>query len=209
MGLTETLCHYNTLFISQCSYFGVFVLMALESMIAPVPSELVMPFAGFLIFTGHFDPVAVMVASSLGSIVGSRLSYGMGSLGGAGPPVPGAFHSLYPGGRHPVERFPHLPGGAAQRKLAPHPAIHPFPGFPGGGRPGGRRRVPSMENQGITQFGVRTGPAMQNYRTFLIALLSLAMFVLSGIYFLNYLRQPGARLEAPPLNNAAAFARYG
>jgi membrane protein DedA with SNARE-associated domain len=81
MGLTETLCHYNTLFINQCSYFGVFVLMALESMIAPIPSELVMPFAGFLIFTGHFDPVAVMVASSLGSIAGSLVSYGMGRLG--------------------------------------------------------------------------------------------------------------------------------
>jgi membrane protein DedA with SNARE-associated domain len=50
-------------------------------MIAPVPSELVMPFAGFLIYTGHFDPVWVMVASSLGSIVGSLLSYGMGVLG--------------------------------------------------------------------------------------------------------------------------------
>jgi membrane protein DedA with SNARE-associated domain len=81
MGLTETLCHYNTLFINQCSYVGVFVLMALESMIAPIPSELVMPFAGFLIFTGHFDPWAVMVASSLGSVVGSLLSYGMGMLG--------------------------------------------------------------------------------------------------------------------------------
>ncbi|MBW1992081.1 MAG: DedA family protein [Deltaproteobacteria bacterium] len=81
MGLTETLCAYNTLFIQKCSYIGVFVLMALESMIAPVPSELVMPFAGFLIFTGHFDPVWVMVASSLGSISGSLLSYGMGVLG--------------------------------------------------------------------------------------------------------------------------------
>lgn len=81
MGLTETLCYYNTQFINQCSYAGVFLLMALESMIAPIPSELVMPFAGFLIFTGHFDPLAVMVASSLGSIVGSLLSYGMGMLG--------------------------------------------------------------------------------------------------------------------------------
>ena len=81
MGLTETLCYYNTLFINKCSYWGVFFLMALESMIAPVPSELVMPFAGFLIFTGHFDPWAVMIASSLGSIVGSLLSYGMGMLG--------------------------------------------------------------------------------------------------------------------------------
>ena len=81
MGLTETLCYYNTLFINKCSYWGVFFLMTLESMIAPVPSELVMPFAGFLIFTGHFDPWAVMIASSLGSIVGSLLSYGMGMLG--------------------------------------------------------------------------------------------------------------------------------
>ena len=81
MGLTETLCYYNTLFINKCSYGGVFFLMALESMIAPVPSELVMPFAGFLIFTGHFDPWAVMIASSLGSIAGSLISYGMGMLG--------------------------------------------------------------------------------------------------------------------------------
>jgi membrane protein DedA with SNARE-associated domain len=81
MGLTESLCYYNTLFINQCSYAGVFVLMALESMIAPIPSELVMPFAGFLIYTGHFDPLAVMVASSLGSVAGSLISYGMGRLG--------------------------------------------------------------------------------------------------------------------------------
>ena len=63
MGLTEALCHYNTLFINQCSYFGIFGLMALESMIAPIPSELVMPFAGFLIFMGHFDVMPVIVAS--------------------------------------------------------------------------------------------------------------------------------------------------
>ncbi len=81
MGITEALCHYNTQLIHSCSYFGVFVLMALESMIAPIPSELVMPFAGFLIFTGHFDPWAVMIASSLGSIAGSLVSYGLGVLG--------------------------------------------------------------------------------------------------------------------------------
>lgn len=81
MGLTEALCNYNTAIIQQCSYIGIFILMALESMIAPVPSELVMPFAGFLIFTGHFDPVWVMVASSLGSIIGSLISYSMGVLG--------------------------------------------------------------------------------------------------------------------------------
>jgi membrane protein DedA with SNARE-associated domain len=81
MGLTEALCYYNTWFINQCSYVGVFLLMTLESMVAPIPSELVMPFAGFLIFTGEFSVVPVLVASTLGSIVGSLLSYGMGMLG--------------------------------------------------------------------------------------------------------------------------------
>ncbi|MBI4643300.1 MAG: DedA family protein [Deltaproteobacteria bacterium] len=81
MGITETLCNYNTQLIHSCSYFGVFILMTLESMVAPIPSELVMPFAGFLIFTGQFNPWAVLVASSLGSITGSLLSYGMGVLG--------------------------------------------------------------------------------------------------------------------------------
>jgi membrane protein DedA with SNARE-associated domain len=81
MGLTEALCYYNTWFINQCSYVGVFLLMTLESMVAPIPSELVMPFAGFLIFTGEFSVVPVLVASTMGSIVGSLLSYGMGMLG--------------------------------------------------------------------------------------------------------------------------------
>jgi len=81
MGFTETLMHYNTMLIEYLGYGGVFLLMALESMIAPVPSELVMPFAGFLIVKGEFTILGVMVASSLGSIVGSLLSYGMGMLG--------------------------------------------------------------------------------------------------------------------------------
>jgi membrane protein DedA with SNARE-associated domain len=81
MGLTEFLVHYNTLLIHYLGYGGIFILMALESMIFPIPSELIMPFAGFLIVTGQFDPVWVIVASSLGSIAGSLLSYGMGALG--------------------------------------------------------------------------------------------------------------------------------
>jgi membrane protein DedA with SNARE-associated domain len=81
MGLTEFLVHYNTLLIHYLGYGGIFILMALESMIFPIPSELVMPFAGFLIVTGQFDPVWVIVASSLGSIAGSLLSYGMGTFG--------------------------------------------------------------------------------------------------------------------------------
>jgi len=82
MGLTEALCHYNTAIIQQCSYIGIFILMTLESLIAPVPSELVMPFAGFLIAEGRFTFFGVIFFSTLGSIVGSLLSYAMGRYGG-------------------------------------------------------------------------------------------------------------------------------
>jgi membrane protein DedA with SNARE-associated domain len=83
MGLTETLLHYITQLISYLGYTGVFILMALESMIAPIPSEMVMPFAGFLIYTGQFTVLGVMLASSLGSIAGSLASYWMGRKGEA------------------------------------------------------------------------------------------------------------------------------
>ncbi len=68
--------------ISYLGYFGVFFLMVLESMLAPVPSELVMPFAGFLAAQGRFSFALVVLFSSLGSIIGSLLSYYMGLYGG-------------------------------------------------------------------------------------------------------------------------------
>jgi membrane protein DedA with SNARE-associated domain len=68
--------------ISTIGYPGIFFLMVLESMVVPIPSELVMPFAGFLISRGDFSFLFVIVASSLGSIVGSLISYYMGKYGG-------------------------------------------------------------------------------------------------------------------------------
>ena len=68
--------------ISASSYFGIFILMALESMIAPVPSEVVMPFAGYLVLQRKLNIPGAILASSLGSIFGSLLSYYMGLYGG-------------------------------------------------------------------------------------------------------------------------------
>ncbi len=68
--------------ISTIGYLGVFFLMVMESMVVPIPSELVLPFAGFLISRGDFTFTSVMIASSLGSIVGSLISYYMGKYGG-------------------------------------------------------------------------------------------------------------------------------
>lgn len=68
--------------ISSLGYFGVFFLMVLESMIFPMPSELVMPFAGFLISSGDMTFLFVILSATIGSIVGSLLSYYIGKYGG-------------------------------------------------------------------------------------------------------------------------------
>ncbi|MFA5858497.1 MAG: DedA family protein [Elusimicrobiota bacterium] len=82
MGLTEFLAGYITKFIDATGYASVFILMTMESMVFPIPSEAVMPFAGFLISDGKFTFVLVTFWSTLGSIVGSMLSYFMGKYGG-------------------------------------------------------------------------------------------------------------------------------
>lgn len=64
--------------ISSAGYAGLAFLMMLESMIAPVPSEAVMPFAGFLLFDGRMKWGAVIFFSTLGSIIGSLISYYIG-----------------------------------------------------------------------------------------------------------------------------------
>ncbi|MCA1813910.1 MAG: DedA family protein [Halobacteriales archaeon] len=68
--------------IGALGYPGVALLMAAESMLLPVPSEAVMPFAGYLVYLGAFRLDLVIVASVLGSIAGSLLSYAIGVYGG-------------------------------------------------------------------------------------------------------------------------------
>lgn len=80
--IVEKIVEYIVAGISTGGYFGVFILMALESMIAPVPSEVVMPFAGYLVQQNRFNFWIVLLASSLGSIFGSSLSYYIGFYGG-------------------------------------------------------------------------------------------------------------------------------
>ena len=73
---------YFTYIIEQMGYWGAAFLMALESMIAPVPSELVMPFVGFLAAEGKFSIPMAIIFTSIGSLVGSLISYYLGLWGG-------------------------------------------------------------------------------------------------------------------------------
>ena len=82
MGITKFLVPIIIAFIKSIGYTGVFILMILESMFMPVPSEAVMPFAGMLVADGQFTLTAVIFFSTLGSIIGSLISYYVGYYGG-------------------------------------------------------------------------------------------------------------------------------
>jgi len=68
--------------VSAISYLGVFILMALESTMFPIPSEGVMPFAGFLIAEGTMKFSFALIASTLGCLAGAMTSYAIGYYGG-------------------------------------------------------------------------------------------------------------------------------
>jgi len=82
MWITEFLATYITAFIQQTGYITVFLWMTMESMIFPIPSEAIMPFAGFLVATKYFSLRWVIVVSTLWSVVGSLLSYAIWYYGG-------------------------------------------------------------------------------------------------------------------------------
>lgn len=68
--------------IAWMGYPGIVLLMALESSLIPVPSEIVMPFAGYLASQGRFHLVWAALAGALGCNIGSTIIYYVGALGG-------------------------------------------------------------------------------------------------------------------------------
>ena len=70
--------------ISAAGYAGVAGLMAVESACIPLPSEVIMPFAGYLASTGRFSLVLAATAGAVGCNVGSTLAYAVGARGGRG-----------------------------------------------------------------------------------------------------------------------------
>ncbi len=82
MVLVELLAGFITNIISQIGYVGVFLLMTLESALIPIPSEVIMPFSGFLVATEQFNIFYILIAGTLGNLVGSLISYYIGSYVG-------------------------------------------------------------------------------------------------------------------------------
>jgi len=68
--------------ISSAGYLGIVVLMAIESACIPLPSEVIMPFSGYLVYVGRFHLLWVATAGAIGCNLGSVIAYEVGFYGG-------------------------------------------------------------------------------------------------------------------------------
>jgi len=80
--ILAAISHWAVEVIATTGYFGVFILMALESCGVPIPSEVIMPFAGFLVAEGRLNAMGVMAAGAVGNVAGSWAAYYIGLKGG-------------------------------------------------------------------------------------------------------------------------------
>jgi membrane protein DedA with SNARE-associated domain len=80
--IIEILAGFIIAGISALDYWGVGLMMAIESACIPLPSEIIMPFSGYLVFKGQFSLWGITIAGALGCLAGSVLAYWVGALGG-------------------------------------------------------------------------------------------------------------------------------
>ena len=80
--IVAALAHFIIAVISASGYWGVLLLMAIESACIPLPSEIIMPFAGYLVHAGRLSLVGIATAGALGCNLGSALAYWIGARGG-------------------------------------------------------------------------------------------------------------------------------
>jgi len=76
------LVQFVTHVIDAGGYAGLAALMGIESACIPLPSEIIMPFAGYLVYLGHFNLLAAATAGALGCNAGSVIAYWIGAKGG-------------------------------------------------------------------------------------------------------------------------------
>jgi membrane protein DedA with SNARE-associated domain len=80
--ILEVLSAFIVGVISAGGYAGILLLMAIESACIPLPSEVIMPFSGYLVYTGRFQLIWVATVGALGCNLGSLVAYYIGYYGG-------------------------------------------------------------------------------------------------------------------------------
>ena len=78
VGLSEFVSEWALKIVDALGYFGVFLLIAIENLIPPIPSELILPLAGFSVGQGQLTFVGVLIAATTGSTIGALALYAIG-----------------------------------------------------------------------------------------------------------------------------------
>jgi membrane protein DedA with SNARE-associated domain len=84
IGIIETLSNTAIYLIQSFGYWGVFIAMTLESACIPFPSEITMPFAGFVVWQGttNMTILGITLVATVANLFGSLIAYTVGSVGG-------------------------------------------------------------------------------------------------------------------------------
>jgi membrane protein DedA with SNARE-associated domain len=135
--------------ISTAGYAGVVFLMAIESACIPLPSEAIMPFAGYLISVGQFSLIGAATAGALGCNIGSTLAYFVAAKGGRKVLERwGGYILLGPAELDRAERFFARYGAATVFVGRLLPVVRTFIAFPAG-----LARMPMLKFQIYTFLG--------------------------------------------------------
>lgn len=131
--ILATLATFTIWVISSGGYVGIALLMAIESACIPLPSEIIMPFAGYLVSVGRFNLYWAATAGAIGCNLGSIVAYEIGKRGGR--PLAerwGRYVLVGPGELDTADRFFARFGGIAVLIGRLLPVIRSFIAFPAG-----------------------------------------------------------------------------
>jgi membrane protein DedA with SNARE-associated domain len=129
----ETFVAWLVEVIGKLGYPGIVILMAMESTFVPIPSEIIIPPAGYLVFKGVMNPVLVVGAGTLGSLLGALFNYSLALY--LGRPIIlryGRFIMLPPHKFQKIEEFFNAHGEISTFSGRFIPVIRHFISFPAG-----------------------------------------------------------------------------
>ncbi|MDD1775526.1 MAG: DedA family protein [Methanobacterium sp.] len=81
-GIIETVSNFAIYLIENLGYWGVFIGMTIESACIPLPSEVIMPLAGYVAYEGKMSLIGITIVGAFGNLLGSWIAYFVGLKGG-------------------------------------------------------------------------------------------------------------------------------
>ncbi len=219
-GLLAWLAAAIVAVISTTGLLGIALLMAIESACIPLPSEIIMPFSGYLVSTGRFSLALVATAGALGCNLGSTVAYYAGYRGGR-PLIErwGSYILMNHGDLDRAERFFARFGSAAVFIARLLPVVRTFIALPAG-----VARMPQLKFQiytflgswpwcfALAWIGYRLGQAWESDPRLRAVMHRLDLFIVLAFflavvwYLRQHWRQRVGRREAKPETRASLSA---